>query len=209
MDIRVDGESVGLPTEGLQTVGDVFEQVDALVATRSCCVVTVTLDGNRIGTEEFDEIMGRPVDAFERFEFVTEETAELVETLVGELESKIEELGGLVRELAAQFQGEADEPPVDMLPVVVNAWQGVLERLVAAAKLLRVDIDTLEVAGTGPVGEMHAQLTEVLNRLVAAVEQSDLVLVADLLEYEVAPGIEQETAVLASLRQAATSSNTD
>jgi len=209
MDIRVDGETVGLPTEELQSVGDVFERVDKLAAAKDSSVVAVTIDGTQIGTEEINEITERPVDAFDRFEFVTQNTGELVETLIGELESKIEELGALVRELATRFQGETETLPVDMLAAAVDAWQGILERIVAAANLLRVDIDTIEVVGVGTARDMHVQITESLAKLVEAVEQNDLVLVADLLEYEVAPSIERETDVLASVRQAATSSNTD
>jgi len=209
MDIRVDGETVGLPTEELQSVGDVFERVDKLAAAKDSSVVAVTIDGTQIGTEEINEITERPVDAFDRFEFVTQNTGELVETLIGELESKIEELGALVRELATRFQGETETRPVDMLAAAVDAWQGILERIVAAANLLRVDIDTIEVMGVGTARDMHAQITETLAKLVEAVDQNDLVLVADLLEYEVAPSIERETDVLASVRQAATSSNTD
>ena len=63
--------------------------------------------------------------------------------------------------------------------------------------------------GAGLAGDHHDRVTDMLNKLVAAVEQSDFVLVADLLEYEVAPGVEREAAVLAALRRTATSPNTD
>ncbi len=209
MDILIDGKHVDLADAGVRSAGEVFDRVDRWAADNGRCVVGVTIDGREIGTDQLGTIALRPAEAFDRFEFTTQPTAELIASLTGELETKIEELSKLVHQLATAFQGESETPPVSALAEVVNAWQGVLERLVSAATLLRVDLDALEVPGTGLAGEHHGRVTDMLGKLVSAVEQEDLVLVADLLEYEVAPGIERETAVLASLRHAAASLRTD
>jgi len=209
MDIEIDGDRVEISDVELHTAGDVFERVDTWAAARGRCVVGVTIDGKSVAGGELGEFTLRPADAFRQLEFTTQPTAELVESLVGDLESKIAELAALVRDLATQFQGEVETPPIDLVAEAVNAWRAILDRIVSAAGLVQVDVDTLEVPGKGSAGEHHARVTDVLNQLVSAVEQGDLVLVADLLEYEVAPGVEDETAVLASLRRAATSSDID
>jgi len=209
MDIQIDGERFDLLDEEFRTVGDVFERVDEWIAKKGRCVVGITIDGKQIGSEQLGEITLRPADTFDRFEFVTQSTSDLVESLVGELESKIEEVGGLVRELAMHFQGDVETPPLDMLAKMVEVWRSILERIVSAAGLLQIDLGALEVPGTGLAGDHHDRVTDTLNKLVSAVEHSDFVLVADLLQYEVAPGVEREAAVLAALRRTATSPNTD
>ena len=209
MDIQIDGERFDLLDEVPPTAGDVFDRVDEWIARKGRCVVGITIDGNQISSVQLGEITLRRADSFDRFEFVTQSTSDLVESLVGELESKIEELGGLARELAMHFQGEVETPPLDMLAKMVEVWRSILERIVTAAGLLRIEMGTLDVPGTGLAGDHHDRVTDTLNKIVSAVEQSDFVLVADLLEYEVAPGVEREAAVLAALRRAATSPNTD
>jgi len=209
MDIQIDGERFDLLDEVLPTAGDVFERVDEWIAKKGRCVISITIDGKQIGSEQLGEMTLRTADTFDRFEFTTQPTSELVDSLVGELESKIEELGGLVRELAMHFQGEVETPPLDMLTSMVDVWRSILDRIVTAAGLVRIEMGTLDVPGTGLASDHHDRVTDTLNKLVSAVEQGDFVLVADLLEYEVAPGVEREAAVLAALRRAATSPNTD
>ena len=209
MDIQIDGKRFDLLDEVLPTAGDVFERVDKWIAKKDRCVVGIAVDGNPVSSEQLGEMILRAADTFDRFEFTTQPTSELVDSLVGELESSIEELGGLVRDLAKQFQGDVEKPPLDMLANMVDVWRSILERIVSAAGLLRIELGTLEVAGAGLAGDHHDRVTETLNKLVSAVEESDFVLVADLLEYEVAPGVEREAAVLAALRGAASSPNTD
>jgi hypothetical protein len=209
MDVFIDGEGTVLPTEEVGTFRDLFRLVDKIIEAQGRCVTEMKIDGRPMATGDIDETTLLSVDAVQRVEFITEQTSRLVEDLVGELASQIDELGQLVRQLAGKFQEDAGIPPIDALPKMVDAWQGVLDRLMTAADLMRLDIDTIELSDGETAGGHHAKLSETLGRLTAAVAQQDHVLVADLLEYEVAPGIERETSILAALRHAASQADQD
>ena len=130
MDVQIDGERFDLLDEVLPTAGDLFERVDKWIAKKGRCVVGITIDGKPVSSEQLGEMTLRAADTFDRFEFTTQPISELVDSLVGELESKIEELGGLVRELAIQFQGDVEKPPLDMLANMVDIWRSILDRIV-------------------------------------------------------------------------------
>ena len=209
MEIFIDGEGTVLPAEEIGTFRDLFRLVDKIVEARGRCVTEMTFDGRPVATGEIDDTTLRSVDAVQRVEFTTEQTSSLVEDLVGELASQIDELGQLVRQIAAKFQEDDGIPPIDTLPKMVDAWQSVLDRLMTAADLMRLDFDTLELSDGETAGGHHAKLSETLGKLTAAVAEQDHVLVADLLEYEIAPGIERETSVLAALRRAVSQADQD
>lgn len=208
MDIFIDGQNTVFSADELCTLGDVFQFVDETIAGQSRCVTGVTIDGQAIVTGDVGEMTLRPTDSIERAEFVTASSTDLVESLVGELATQIDELGDVVREIAGKFQETESEPPLDTLPQMIEAWQGVIQRLMTSANLLRLDLDSLDLGDGDTAGQHHAKLSDTLEKLSFAVEVKDYVLVADLLEYEIAPGIERETVVLDALRQAVLPSDT-
>ncbi|MCD6288198.1 MAG: hypothetical protein J7M12_03695 [Candidatus Hydrogenedentes bacterium] len=202
MDILIDGEPAAFSPDRVGTLGDMFEFVDQLIATQNRCVTCVKIDGVALSMDKMSEAAFRSVDDIESVEFITQSSDALVEDLLGELASQIDELGELVRAIAAGFQDSTTEPPLETLPKMVDAWQSVIERLATAADLLRISLDNVELPDGDTAGQHHARLSETLTKLTSAVENRDYVLVADLLEYEIAPGIEREISVLTSLRNA-------
>lgn len=82
---------------------------------------------------------------------------------------------------------------MEMLTGYLNLWDSVQQSLGSAARLIEVDLDTLEIEESSDTNELQKvadrihQLTEQLKQLQEALEAQDLVLLGDILEYEFGP----------------------
>jgi len=82
---------------------------------------------------------------------------------------------------------------MEMLTGYLTLWDSVQQSLGSAARLIEVDLDTLEIEESSGTNEVQMvadriqQLSEQLKQLQDALEAQDMVLLGDILEYEFGP----------------------
>ncbi len=92
-------------------------------------------------------------------------------------------------------QGRSSEA-MKMLNGYLQVWNGAQQSLLSAGRLLEVEIESIEVfypnnaadgSETGTLSGVLSSLTNNLKEIKSALEAQDLVLLADILEYEFGP----------------------
>lgn len=143
------------------------------------------------------------VDTTNRAGCITAEDAAQTEMLLDVLQdgcSYLEDLGGFLSGTSSRFRiGE------------IQAANNSLAELISGLGLMLQTIDTVGVAlgpdfaaalpGNESLESLMSNLNAVLREIVRAQERKDLVLLADLLEYELAPHLELWKGIFSALRK--------
>jgi len=132
-----------------------------------------------------------------RLNISTADQKELAHAMIGKLAALVEYLGTRHHSIAALLeQGQAPKA-LEQLAGVLSAWQQIQQGYTNLHKMINIDLDAL------PVGELSAfevaedfcrQLREIEN----ALHNQDMVLLADILQYEMDAAITNWTNLLAA-----------
>lgn len=200
MDVIVDGASnydlKGEPADALTAVGAVSE----FLRSQGRSILSVKIDGNDVQPEEMtDRLKDLPTSAVERLEIGSEATSVLVENCLEGLSTTLPELPAVCRNLAEVFQGENPEEGFDPFVELAGIWADIKSREILVADALELDTKALEI-GDKSLHAMHGELNQFLEEAEQALKDGDIILLGDLLEYELAPRAEQEAAIVALLK---------
>lgn len=200
MDVIVDGASnynlKGDPEDVLGAVAAVSE----FLRGQGRSVLSVKVNGEEVSPEALaDRLKNTPVANVSRLEFGSEHTSALVEDCLKGLQEFLPELPQVCRNLAEVFQGEKPEEGFDPFVELAEIWGQIKSREALVANALDIDAGKLEVDGK-TVETIHAELNQFLEEAEQALKDGDIILLADLLEYELAPRAELEVAIVSLLQ---------
>jgi hypothetical protein len=200
MDVIVDGASnynlKGNPEDVLGAVAAVSE----FLRGQGRSVLSVKVNGEEVSPEALaDRLKDTPIANISRLEIGSEQTAALVEDCLQGLQEFLPELPQVCRNLAEVFQGEKPEEGFDPFVELAEIWGQIKSREALVANALDLDMGQLEVDGR-TVQTIHAELNQFLEEAEQALKDGDIILLADLLEYELAPRAELEVAIVSTLQ---------
>jgi hypothetical protein len=203
MEVIVDGARnfalEGSPTDLLA----VLAAADAFMRQQQRMIVSIEVDGAAVRPDQvMDRLKDVPLHAVGVMEIRSEAARELVERCLEELNTHLPELPLACRGLSEVFHGEAPEEGYEPFHDLADIWGHIKERERMVLDALGLDPDTLDV-GDATFTAMHAELNQFLQEAVAAMQSNDLILLGDLLEYELAPRAEREVDIVARLREQA------
>jgi hypothetical protein len=194
MSVTVDHEKLDVQTSGLQTVGQVIQQ---LQKSRRL-IVRLVIDGDAPDLTNMPAIQRLPLAGHTIF----------IET-VDPLEASLEVLVNAYTELnrADQFKAEASDllrsnkwgEAMEKLRQCLALWQGAQRAIVTVGKLFKIDVEQMIVA-TRPLRALSEDFARQLNNLQAAIQSVDLVGVSDVLIYETAHTGDTWRAAIEALR---------
>ena len=200
MDVILDGASnydlQGEPEDVFAAVGAISEYL----RKEGRSILSVTIDGAAISPEEMlDHLKAMPVNDVSKLEIGTEDTAKLVDDCLQGLEEHLPELPNICRTLATVFQGENPEEGFEPFVEMAELWSHIKSREALVTNTLELDTKTLEINGKS-VDAIHQELNQFLEEAAQALQDGDIILLGDLLEYELAPRAEQELEIVALLQ---------
>lgn len=201
MEVIVDGARnfavEGDPDDVLAVVG----AADKFLLGQGRMIVSVTVDGHPVAPEDLvGELESREVSEVRTLEIVSEEQGRLVEECLEELRASLPELPAACRALSQVFHGEEPGSGYEPFQQLAEIWAHIKEREQLVVAALRLDVDELSLDGV-PFQRMHEELNGFLEEAEAALRNNDLILLGDLLEYELAPRAEREVALVALLQE--------
>ncbi|NUM53203.1 MAG: hypothetical protein HUU46_06140 [Candidatus Hydrogenedentes bacterium] len=201
MEVIVDG-TPGFTTDAAPTdVMGLIAAISVSLQNNGRAILAVKADGEELQPARMVEVLsGKPLDAVEKLEVTSELTSKLVADSLAELEAVIPDLAKVCHELAAVFQGAEPQSGFEPFQQLANIWSHVKSRQDMIAHTLGFALDALSLDGKS-VGALHSELNKFLAEAVGALESGDLVLLGDLLEYELAPRAEAEVRITALLRE--------
>lgn len=200
MDVIVDGASnynlKGNPEDVLGAVAAVSE----FLRSQGRSILSVKVNGEEVSPEALAErLKNTPIANVSRLEIGSEHTSALVEDCLLGLQEFLPELPQVCRNLAEVFQGEKPEEGFDPFVELAEIWGQIKSREALVANALELDMRELEVDGK-TVQTVHAELNQFLEEAEQALKDGDIILLADLLEYELAPRAELEVAIVSILQ---------
>lgn len=206
MELIIDGKTQEvlppLPAEAMEALatigGSLLEHGRAIVAIR--------VDGRAILPNRLEETLrGRTLASFATVAVDSQEVRGMVDSALEEIQDVVPSLPQICRDLAMVFQGENPSEGFEPFRKLADVWSAVKSRELQIIGALKLDAENLACDGV-QIGKMHEELNGFLNEAAKALELNDLILLGDLLEYELAPRAEAESRIVALLRSQAADS---
>ncbi|MCC6697865.1 MAG: hypothetical protein IT365_19720 [Candidatus Hydrogenedentes bacterium] len=201
MDVIVDGgrdfRLQGEPADVLSAVVAAGEFLQA----KGRALMSVKADGQDIAPDQLVEaLQGKSLDEVKELRITSEDVTKLVDSCLSALGETLPELPEICHQLAAVFQGSTPTEGFEPFQRMADIWAEIKSREIMIVNALGLTFAELSLEGRN-VAELHNELNGFLLEAAGALESGDLVLLGDLLEYELAPRAEIESQIVALLQE--------
>jgi hypothetical protein len=203
MQLMIDGQEAAWDAMTLRTFGSVVQEATRRAAAEGRIVHRLEVDGREISTRLEQEMAGRPVEEIGQVRVHTTTPGALLnEALDGAIELS-RALRHDIRKVLS-FMGGGDIPAAQSLYVSCVESLGTFFQLAGAVfngiRSGAFPLPTARPGGGGELPEPPAATTEVLQRLLKAQKEEDWQRMADLLENEISPNLEEWSGFFSAMR---------
>ncbi|NQU76156.1 MAG: hypothetical protein HQ546_07585 [Planctomycetes bacterium] len=197
MEVYADGEAVRDQALEGKTVGGLLDWIRRGDADRF--VVAVRIDGREVADGELEAVLALPLDGCGRLDVETTSARILAASALAQAADVLEEArehhSAVGELLASSKQVEA----MDRLTACFDAWNSAEQALRQASRVAGLNLDADE--GPSSPGVLIEKLRGCLNEIQQGLKIRDYVAVADLVEYEMLPVIDDWQAMLVGFQQ--------
>ena len=191
MKVIIDGfENLVFPEEN-ETLGEFLVQLEEWIKNNRKVIVKVKLEGKTLGEEQKKIIYNRKVNEFEVLEVFTAnpwqwaiDSLEEMKVYLPEISSKMEKVGFFIQ------QGNYKKA-LSLLERYIGLWDEINETLRKIGNVFGLDYTRIFVNEEKASCKMK-ELLEYLEEAKRAIQENDLLALADILEFELAPRIKDE-----------------
>ena len=197
MTMLLDEQEMQLGAGEAQTLGNAMTWVQARLRNTDKIVVKVevagqVLDGPALDANHALQLEGREVA------FSTASRVKLTHSMLGKLAALVDFLGQQHPHIAGLLEKGETAKAMELLGGALSAWGQIHEGFRSLTQLLQISLDELMV-GERPASELIAEFKTQLEEVGAAIQKRDLVLLADILQYEMDRAVENWKALLAAV----------
>jgi hypothetical protein len=178
----------GPPTQSLAELANEVCRASRQGQTRY--VVSIRCDGQPVGQQELAVALQSPTDRYERVELQTQPIAALVRGTLEQAALVLEDSTSAREQAADLLAAGQQEAAMQELQRFLEAWKQIHQTLMIVSQVLDIDLDHVSEGGTDlstVLDTLKARFTEIKE----AMSQGDLVVVGDLLRYELSEPLEQ------------------
>ena len=203
MRLLIDGQEVALDASAHPTFGAVVREATRLAASGNRIVHRLEVDGREISTRLEEEMSGRPVAGFGELRVHTTTPGALLDEAVG---GAVELSGALrhdIRKVASSMEAGELSAAKALYVSCVESLGTFFQLAGAVFNGIRSGAFPLPpgaAAAEGELPEPPAATTEILERLLSAQKKEDWRRMADLLDKEVSPNLEEWSAFFLAMR---------
>lgn len=182
MIVTLDGQRLTDSFHAEQTLQDLLDRVrDAHLKDR--LVVSVTVDGHVLGDAELNAGLERPVATAAQVDLESGAPATLATAALRGLAAEFAEADARLAEIADRLNSEDVPAAIRDVGAVISLWQTCYRALPQCGALLHCDLLNMEYEGRA-VKACLRDLVDKLTDVRAALEAHDVVILADLVRYE-------------------------
>jgi hypothetical protein len=190
----VDQQPLSTESLGLKTVGQVLSHLQK----DNKLVVHVLIDGQEPDLERIAAVCNKPLIGHTLF-IETANPKQLALDVLAEVEKQLDEADRLKNDAVDLLQGNQQTKAMEKLAGCFSTWQHAQESIEKIAKLLRVDLERVIVAGK-PLTNLLQAFAGELQQIKSALENRDFVTLTDILTYETTETSGQWREAIISLR---------
>jgi hypothetical protein len=194
MPVTVDHSPLLAEELGLRTIG----QVLAHLQRERRLVVHVLIDGREPDLRHLGDVRKSPLDEHHIF-IETADPREMAMDILKQVETQLGEADRIKSEAARLLQTNQNTRAMEKLAGCLTTWHHAQETLLGTAKLLKIDLDKIDVFGR-PLTDLVTQFAEQLRQIRSSLENRDFVSLGDVLIYETEQTSVQWRQALESLR---------
>jgi hypothetical protein len=196
--ISIDGRTDLVSADSGHSLRDIIKQLAGFLGSSNRAILTARADGRPIFKAENRELLNKNVENFSLLEV---ETVDIRSQAVNALHEVRNHLPGLTRaliEVTKNIQSGEILKGYKSLATCADVLNLIVHVLDEVRALLGIDLTRLRVDGAS-VSEQLEQVREVLRDAKKALDTNDIVTVADLMEYELAPRVSKWDNILDTL----------
>ncbi len=199
MDVFVDDEP--LADSAFDTVGDAVKAVQTDCPPERL-VVQLRCDGQEVSGEIMAEALSRRTSKVFRLDVFTATRHSLVHDAMTQASVSLQETEQECRRVADLLSQGRTQEGMDSFGECLRTWQQINLAVTRSIEILRLDAERLTIRDE-PLVDVIGKPKQILMQVRDALAAQDFVMLADVLQYELAEVTEQWYAVLACLREEA------
>lgn len=180
----INGEQIEVQLEGEKTIGDVLKSFELTCEENSAAVIGITVDGETVTAETFDDKAGQPLGNDTKFEFSVV-TKDSIKQSFSALSQLFSELSAKMEEVPVALQSGKNKEVSESIKKVADSIDQFCH-IAALATLFPQDFKETKIDGK-QFTEFFNDFSPVLKDFETALENNDTVLIGDLSEYEICP----------------------
>jgi hypothetical protein len=195
MQINLNHRAEEIPTEGLQYFGELMDRLVRRAEKEGSSVLKVKLNGEDITGKDRKHLDTLPLGEIQNVEVQTGDPRVLARSSLYSVADFLERLLGELQTTAELFRLSNDERSNQSFMRCLDGIQVFMHSLESCRRLLGLSFELMFVP-TGQEGheftvaENRRRLFETLDSMIEAQGNQDWILLADLLEYELIPVLE-------------------
>ncbi len=191
MKITIDGcQDLVIPEEE-ETLGELLIQLEEWVKENKRVIVQVKLEGKIFPEKNKEIVLHRKVGEFKVLELFTANLWQWAVDSLKEMEEELPRIALEMEKVGFLIQKGNYQDAFSLLDKSIEAWDRINEVLRYVERLFALDYSQIFLEGKGISGEME-KFKDSLKEANRAIEKDDLLALADILEYELAPQINEE-----------------
>lgn len=195
MQIFIDGFSGLVIAEEEESLGEVLSWLERWVRDNQRVIIQVNLEGKSISDDERKKLKDRKIGEFERLELLTSHPWQLAIGSLDEVHQRLPSLAKGLRKVAFLIQTTDCGPAFLLLGDCIDAWKWIVEVLQRVEKMLGLDYSLIFFKGKS-LSEKIGDILMILEDTNLSIRNNDLLQLAGLLEYELAPSIQEQRQIV-------------
>lgn len=140
--------------------------------------------------DQLDALLIEPLSRFNRLELTSDRPSRVVEDILLHARTCLAQSFELVQDASQKFSSGEGVDAMTALIACIQSWGQVHEAIVKGGQLMRIDFEKLLIRDRS-VQAWLAGLVDRLRDIKNAVESNDLVLLADMLKYELDESLQE------------------
>ncbi len=188
MKISIDGNTDILSADEGYSLDEIFRQIMTFLATNGRRTVSAMVDGKRLSQAD-TELMKKPVDDFDLLEITSLDVRKQAVNALAEVRLHLPGIVRKVIQVSEQIQTGNLVPGYKTLGGCADLLNMIIRVIEEVRSLIGIELNTLDLKGDSAADRLE-KVRDVLEETRQALDSRDTVTVADLMEYELAPGIE-------------------
>lgn len=182
MIVTVDGKLYNESLPANQTLRAVLDRI-AKNAPSGQIIANVAVDGVELTGDELTTALEQPLTDGAQIELGSADVRELAADAINETAGQLETAAGALPAIAAKFESNENRDGVREFSKLLDVWRGCGDVLSQASALTKIDLTTIEHDSTTVAAHL-SQLVAQLRDVKDAFETGDLVMLHDLVEYD-------------------------
>jgi hypothetical protein len=198
--LYIDKQEVAPLPPDLNSLDQVLKLVQTTHLSPNTVIRQVQVDGLPLIPDDRDSCIPERIDNREKIEIFTGTLREVALDSIREAITYLERVETATPSLASSFRGAVGQEAFENLKQFYEGFYWANLLLDRLEQTFRIPLETVRV-GDGDARAHNVKLASALKAVVEAHTKKDFGLVADLLEYEIAPLIPRCKEVFAALRE--------